>query len=79
MGKRKNNSYAVDDEFFAQVDFLRDNYDRALETIEQQKTDIKRLLALMLEKDIPIPGNLIDRYIRRAVDSLETDEELPFY
>lgn len=71
--------YEMDDEFIARLDFLRYDYDNALQTIEQQKQDIQKLLALLIERDIPVPGNIIDRYIKRAS---ETDndkaEELPF-
>lgn len=76
---RKPYPLELDDEFFAQLDFLRNDYDDALETIEQQKQDIQKLLALLIERGIPIPGNIIDRYIKRDPDA-ESDEpdELPF-
>lgn len=50
-----------------------------LETIGQQKQDIQKLMALFIERDIPIPGNIIDRYncyIRcdTDIDSDEVDE-----
>ncbi len=65
--------------FPVQLDFLRYDHDNALQTIEQQKQDIQKLLALLIERDIPVPGNIVDRYIKRAS---ETDndkaEELPF-
>ena len=79
MSKRKTPGYEIDDEFIAQLDFLRQDYDNALQTIEQQKQDIQKLLALLIERDVPIPGNIIDRYIKRAseMDPDET-EELPF-
>lgn len=79
MSKRKTPGYEIDDEFIAQLDFLRNDYDNALQTIEQQKQDIQKLLALLIERDVPIPGNIIDRYIRRASE-MDPDEaeELPF-
>ena len=50
-----------------------------LQTIEQQKQDIQKLLALLIERDIPIPGNIIDRYIKRASETdNDESEELPF-
>lgn len=55
MSKRKSTPYEVDDEFFAQIDFLRNDYNQALETIDQQKADIRQLLALLIKEDIPIP------------------------
>ena len=45
---RKPHPLELDDEFFAQLDFLRNDYDDALETIEQQKQDIQKLLALLI-------------------------------
>jgi hypothetical protein len=71
--------YEMDDEFIAQLDFLRYDYDNALQTIEQQKQDIQKLLAVLVERDIPIPGNIIDRYIKRASETDNDEaEELPF-
>ena len=58
MSKRKMPGYEMDDEFIAQLDFLRYDYDNALQTIEQQKQDIQKLLAVLVERDIPIPGRL---------------------
>lgn len=79
MSKRKNQGIEMDDEFFAQLDFLRSDHDDAMQTIGQQKQDIQKLLALLVERDIPIPGSIIDRYIKRAFEA-ESDEqeELPF-
>ena len=84
MAKRKKQTFEFDDEFLAQLDFLRQDYDNALETIEQQKKDVLKLLALLIEKDIPIPGDIIDRYVKRVLDSLDDEsdddepEDLPF-
>lgn len=82
MSKQKKHSVDLDDEFFNQMEFLQSDYDRALQTVEQQKKDIQKLLALLVERDLPIPGDIIDRYIRRSSedDSEATEEweELPF-
>lgn len=79
MSKRKMSEYEMDDEFIAQLNFLRYDHDNALETIEQQKQDIQKLLALLIEQDIPVPGNIIDRYIKRASETDHDEaEELPF-
>lgn len=43
MSKRKVPGYEIDDEFIVQLDFLRNDYDNALQTIEQQKQDIHRV------------------------------------
>ena len=79
MSKRKMPGYEMDDEFIAHLDFLRYDHDNALQTIEQQKQDIQKLLALLIERDIPIPGNIIDRYIKRVSETDNDEaEELPF-
>lgn len=79
MSKRKTPGYEMDDEFIAQLDFLRHDHDNALQTIKQQKQDIQKLLALLIERDVPVPGNIIDRYIRRASEMAPDEaEELPF-
>ncbi|MDO5434726.1 hypothetical protein [Eubacterium sp.] len=84
MGKHKTHPAEFDDEFFAQLDFLRQDYDNALETIGQQKKDILKLLALLIEKDIPVPDSIVDRYIKRVFESLDIEsnddapEDLPF-
>lgn len=67
-----------EDESYAQIDFLRNDYDCALAKIEQQKADIKRFLILLIEKDIPIPEDLIDRYIHKTYSLKPYDEKLPF-
>lgn len=76
MSKHKNQELELDDEFLAQMDFLRSDYDNALQIVEQQDRDIRKLVSILIEKDIPIPGGIIDRYIRH---SLPNDTgELPF-
>lgn len=78
MSKRKSTPYEIDDEFFAQLDFLRNEYDHALETIDQQNADIRQLLALLIKDDIPIPEIIIDQYICKTSNIGHIDEELPF-
>ena len=34
----------------------------ALETMDQQKQDIQKLLSLLIERGIPVPCSIIDRY-----------------
>ena len=67
--------------FFLQLDFLMKDWNSVVETIEQQKQDIQKLMALFIERDIPIPGNIIDRYNRyiRCDTDIDSDEvdELP--
>lgn len=79
MSKHKNRNIEMDDDFLVQLDFLRADYDNALETLEQQKKDIQKLLAMLIERDIPIPGGIIDRYTKRISDiDSDVPEELPF-
>lgn len=50
-----------------------------LQTIEQQKQDVQKSLALLVERDVPVPGNIIDRYIKRASEMAPDEaEEFPF-
>ena len=47
MSKRKRKEAQFDEfdtEFFAQLDFLGNDYGNALETIEQQEKDIQKLM-----------------------------------
>ena len=49
--------------------------------MEQQKQDIQKLMALFIERDIPIPGNIIDGYncyIRCDTD-IDSDEVMNFH
>lgn len=82
MSKHKKHSVDLDDEFFNQMEILQARYDHTLQTVDQQKKDIQKLLALLVERDIPIPGDIIDRYIRRCSEddseATEEREELPF-
>lgn len=59
MSKRKSTPYEVDDEFFAQIDFLRNDYNQAQETIDQQKADIRQLLALRDYEEKSVNNNLL--------------------
>ena len=74
---KKQRQLEIDDDLYIQIDLLKNNYDYALNTIKQQKADIKRFLLILIEKDIPIPEDLIDRYICK-ISSLKDYDELPF-
>ena len=60
------------------MNFLKIDYDLALSTIEQHSSEIKRFLLLLIEKDIPIPEDLVDRYINMVPVTKKQDEKLPF-
>lgn len=64
-----------DDEFTAQLDCLRNNYDRTTEELKQAVTDARKLTALLIENGIPIPSDILDRYAQRKP---KDGEELPF-
>ena len=71
MSKRKRKEAQFDEfdtEFFAQLDFLGNDYGNALETIKQQE----------IENGIAIPSNLVDRYIKRIPDTDDMEDDLPF-
>ncbi len=63
---------------YIEFDHLKSDYDLALSIIEQQRKDIKRFLLLLIEKDIPIPEDLINRYINKSLIPKPSKEELPF-
>lgn len=75
MSKKKQHKEEYDDEFFVQLDFLRSDYDKSQTVIEEQKKDILRLIALVIEHNVPIPKDLLERYVRQSTDD---KEELPF-
>ena len=75
---KKQRQLEIDDDLYIQIDLLKNNYDYALNTIKQQKADIKRFLLILIEKDIPIPEDLINRYICKTSSLNDYDDELPF-
>lgn len=65
-------------EFYAKIDSILNDYEKAMEIIERQNIDIKQLLALLIKEDIPIPEEMLDRYIRKKSKPAVIDQELPF-
>ena len=81
MSKHRRKEAQFDEfdvEIIAQIDFFRNDYGNALETIEQQEKDIQKLMALLVENGIAIPSSLVDRYIKRIPDTDDIADELPF-
>lgn len=74
----KQRQTKIYDNLYTQINFLKKDHDYALKTIKQQKIDIKRFLSILIEKDIPIPEDMIDRYISKIPSLKEDEEELPF-
>lgn len=65
-------------EFYAKIDSILNDYEKAMEIIERQNIDIKQLLTLLIKEDIPIPEEMLDRYIRKKSKPAVIDQELPF-
>ena len=65
-------------EFYAKIDSILNDYEKAMEIIERQNIDIKQLLTLLIKEDIPIPEVMLDRYIRKKSKPAVIDQELPF-
>lgn len=63
---------------------LEEDLRRAQVIMNKQRTDIKRLIVLLIENDIPIPEDLINSYIQKtkepkSMSQSVVDDELPFY
>ena len=79
MAKNKRQHLKSEADFLLEPDYLWGDYNNALDTIEQQKKDIRRLLAILIENGLPVPDEMIDRYIQRVSGVSSTpEEELPF-
>lgn len=74
MGKNKKKS--SNSECFDEFDYI---YYEALDTAEQQRNDIKKLIILLIEYDIPIPDDIINKYLKKDsyIDNI-SEEDLPF-
>lgn len=74
MNKRQ---YENNDDLYIELDDLKNELDLSKSISKGQRTDIKRLLLLLIENDIPIPEDLINKYIDKIRIS-KPDIELPF-
>ena len=54
-------------ELYDKIDYLKSELDIALFEVKHQRSDIKRFLLLLIENDIPIPEDLISKYINKAL------------
>ena len=50
-------------ELYEKIDYLESELDIVLFEAKHQRNDIKRFLFLLIENDIPIPEDLISKYI----------------
>ena len=53
-------------ELYEKIDYLESELDIAEFEIKHQRNDIKRFLLLLIENDIPIPEDLISKYIDKV-------------
>ena len=63
-------------ELYEKIDYLESELDIALFEVKHQRNDIKRFLLLLIENDIPIPDDLINKYINKAL--VKPAIKLPF-
>lgn len=63
-------------ELYEEINYLKSELDLAESTLKEQRTDIKVLILSLIENDIPIPENLISKYINKK--SNDKHIELPF-
>ena len=64
-------------ELYEKIDYLESELDIALFEVKHQRSDIKRFLLLLIENDIPIPDDLINKYINKAL--VKPAIKLPFW
>ena len=64
-------------ELYEKIDYLESELDIALFEAKHQRSDIKVLLLLLIENDIPIPEDLINKYIIKA-HKIKQNVKLPF-
>lgn len=70
MAKVKTSKLLEDDEFLAQLDMLRSDYDSSYETIEELMNDIKKLANILESHNLEVPADIIGK--------INKDSELPF-
>ena len=63
-------------ELYEKIDYLESELDIALFEAKHQRNDIKVLILILIENDIPIPDDLINKYINKALVKLAI--KLPF-
>ena len=63
-------------ELYEEINYLKSELDLAESTLKEQRADIKVLILSLIENDIPIPENLISKYINKK--SNDKHIELPF-
>ena len=64
-------------ELYEEINYLKSELDLAESTLKEQRADIKSFILLLIENDIHIPENLINKYINKA-PKIKPVIELPF-
>lgn len=67
---KKSKMLLDDDEFVAQLDMLRSDYDSSYETISNLMNDINRLVTILNAHNLQVPKDILDK--------LNEDSDLPF-
>lgn len=62
---------------YEKIDYLESELDIALFEAKHQRNDIKVLILILIENDIPIPEDLINKYINKA-HKIKQNVKLPF-
>ncbi len=65
-----------DKDLYKELDYLKGELSLSESIVKEQRTDIKVLILSLIENDIPIPENLINKYINKK--SNDKHIELPF-
>ena len=63
---------------YEKIDYLESELDIALFEAKHQRNDIKVLILILIENDIPIPDDLINKYINKA-HKIKQNVKLPFW
>ena len=69
--------YKNNDDIYVTLYELKNELDLSKSLLKEQRNDIKVLLLLLIENDIPIPENLINKYINKA-HKIKQNVKLPF-
>ena len=64
-------------ELYKELDYLKGELSLSESIVKEQRTYIKVLILSLIENDIPIPENLINKYINKA-PKIKPVIELPF-
>ena len=66
-----------DKDLYKEIDYLKGELSLSESIVKEQRTDIKSFILLLIENDIPIPENLINKYIKKT-PKIKPVIELPF-